>query len=365
MKVPYIDLPSQFEDPILRQSILDIFENCQFVLGEALNQFEQMFAKLCGTRYALGLNSGTDAIFLALKALGVGGGDEVITVSNSFVASAGAIVAAGAVPVFIDIQSDYNMDVSLIENAITKRTKVILPVHLTGNPADMKKICEIAKNHNLYVIEDAAQAVSASIEGKAVGSFGDAGCFSLHPLKNLNIAGDGGMLTTNSEELYTKIKKLRNHGLKNRDEIEFFGYNSRLDTLQAIIANHGLANLEKVTEKRQKNASIYDTELKNMDDHIIVPQRLEGINQVFHTYVIQVRNRAKLIEFLYESGVDTKIHYPVPIHLQKPSEAFGYKQGDFPICEKQSESILSLPVHQWLTGEQVYFVIDLMKKFYR
>lgn len=365
MKVPYIDLPSQFKDPKLHQDILDIFKKCQFIMGEAVDRFEKDFATLCGTGYALGLNSGTDALFLVFKALGIGQGDEVITVSNSFVATAGAIVAAGARPVFVDVSSDYNMNPELIEAAVTTRTKAIVPVHLTGNPADMRQICNIAKRNGLIVIEDAAQAVSASIEEKLVGSFGKAGCFSLHPLKNLNIAGDGGMITTDSKELYMKLQKLRNHGLKNRDEIEFFGYNSRLDTLQATIANHVLSKLESVIEKRKKNAAIYDKELSQLNNDVILPPKRKNIKQVYHTYVIQVKDRTNLIMFLQKHGVETKIHYPVPIHLQKPCKALGYKKGDFPACEKQAESILSLPVHQYLSDEQIHYAAKLIKKFYR
>ena len=364
MKVPYIDLPSQFNDPVLHQAVLDIFKSGQFVMGEAVERFEKDFALLCGTGYALGLNSGTDALFLALKALDIGYGDEVITVSNSFVATAGAIVATGARPIFVDVGCNYNMDPELVEAAITDRTKAVVPVHLTGNPAGIRQICKIAGQKKLHVIEDAAQAVSASIDGRVVGSFGIAGCFSLHPLKNLNVAGDGGIITTDSKELYLKIKKLRNHGLKNRDEIEFFGYNSRLDTLQAVIASHVLTTLGDVTEKRRRHAAIYTNELRCLEDVILPPDRKQ-IKQVYHTYVIQVRNRAELIQFLREQGVETKIHYPVPIHLQKPCRKLGYQKGDLPVCEKQAESILSLPVHQYLSDEQIYFVVKLLKDFFR
>ena len=364
MKVSYLELPRQFKDEALWQEIKKVFESCQFILGPEVKEFETAFAKLCGTRFALGLNSGTDAIFLALKALGVGPGDEVITVPNSFVATTGAIVDVGTRPVFVDVGPDYNIDVTLIEAAITPKTKAIVPVHLTGNPADMFEIMTIAKKHSLYVVEDAAQSVMATINGRQVGSFGDAGCFSLHPLKNLNVGGDGGALTTDSEDLYRKVKLLRNHGLKNRDEIEFFGYNSRLDTIQAIIALHGLKRLREVTEKRIANAMLYDRELKGMEDFVILPPRKTDRRQVFHTYVIQVQDREKLISFLKKHGVETKVHYPIPIHLQRPCQKLGYKRGDFPVCEKQAEEILSLPMHQYLEKEQLDYVIDRIKKFY-
>jgi dTDP-3-amino-2,3,6-trideoxy-4-keto-D-glucose/dTDP-3-amino-3,4,6-trideoxy-alpha-D-glucose/dTDP-2,6-dideoxy-D-kanosamine transaminase len=365
MKVKYIDLPKQFKDENLWQEIKKVFETCQFIQGPEVERFEGKFATICGTPFALGLNSGTDAMFLALKALDIGPGDEVITVPNSFIATAGAIIAAGAKPVFVDVAADYNMDVNWIEEAITARTKAILPVHLTGNPADMGKIGEIAKKKNLFIIEDAAQAIMASIDGKPVGSFGDAGCFSLHPLKNLNVCGDGGALTTQSRVIYEKVKCLRNHGLKNRDEIEFFGYNSRLDTLQAIVAEYGIKNLKAIQEKRQKNAQIYDRGLKDLNEYVTIPPRRKNVEQVFHTYVIRVQKRAQLIRFLEENGVETKIHYPIPIHLQKPCQELGYQKGDFPTCEKQSAEILSLPIHQHLERAHLEYVIEQIKNFYQ
>jgi len=364
MRVKYLDLPKQFKDEEFWVALREQFETCQFVMGPEVEKFEANFARLCQTSFALGVNSGTDAIFLTLKALGIGTGDEVITVPNSFVATTGAIVATGAKPVFVDVGHDYNIDVELIEPAITRRTKAILPVHLTGNPAEIPKIVEIARENHLYVIEDAAQAVAASIKGQPVGSFGDVGCFSLHPLKNLNVCGDGGVITTKSEEIYTKVRLLRNHGLKNRDEIKFFGYNSRLDTIQALVANYVMDDLDRIIQKRQKNASIYNTELKHLEDFVILPPQREGVVQVYHTYVIQVKKREELISYLNEHEVETKIYYPVPIHLQRPCRELGYKKRDFPVCEKQAESILSLPIHQFLTEEQIYCVIDLIRQFY-
>lgn len=364
LQVKYLDLPKQFKDEVLWASLKGQFETCQFIMGPEVEKFEFNFASLCHTKYAIGVNSGTDALFLALKALDIGHGDEVITVPNSFVATVGAIIAAGAIPVFVDVGPDYNINAELIEPAITDRTKAILPVHLTGNPADMIKIMEIAKEYNLFVIEDAAQAVTASINGQPVGSFGDVGCFSLHPLKNLNVCGDGGVLTTKSMEIHEKVKLMRNHGLKNRDEIEFFGYNSRLDTVQASIANYVMNKLQSIIHQRIKNAELYDNELKGLYDFVTLPPRRENVKQVFHTYVIRVKNREELIKYLSKNSVETKIHYPIPIHLQKPCQELGYKKGDFPVCEKQAKEILSLPIHQYLTEEQIYYVAGLIKKFY-
>lgn len=365
MQVKYLDLPRQFDDPELLRLVTGVFARGQFVLGPEVAEFEGELAQLCGTRFAVGVNSATDALFLALKALGVGPGDEVITVSNSFIATAGAIVAAGARPVFVDVGPDYNMDADLLEEAITSRTKAILPVHLTGNPADMPKIIRVARQHSLFVVEDAAQSVGAALQGKRVGSFGEVGCFSLHPLKNLNVAGDGGVMTTGSPELHNRLALLRNHGLKNREEIDFFGYNSRLDTIQAVVAKYNLKFLDQVTEKRILNARLYDRLLADLEDDVVIPPRNPEVKQVFHTYVIQVNHRGKLIEYLSRHQVETKIHYPIPIHLQTPCRAMGWKSGDLPETEKQAGRMLTLPIHQFLSEAHIYHVAATMKKFYR
>lgn len=365
MQVKYLDLPRQFRDNALLNKIRVLFETCQFVLGPEVEAFEANVAKLCQTPFCVGVNSCTDAIFLALKALNIGSGDEVITVPNSFFATAGAIVATGATPVFVDVGEDYNIDAGLIEKAVTDRTKAIVPVHLTGNPADMVRINEIAVKHKLYVIEDAAQAVGASLCGQAVGSFGDVGCFSLHPLKNLNVCGDGGAVTMRSKEIFEKIKLLRNHGLKNRDDVACFGYNSRLDTIQAIVGNHIIEELEKTTLKRIDNAAFYDRELSKLHEWVKVPPRRKDVKQVFHTYVVRVKRISELMKYLSSNGVETKVHYPVPIHLQQPFLALGYKRGMFPNSERQSEEIISLPIHQYLTFEQISFVSESIKSFYQ
>jgi len=239
-----------------------------------------------------------------------------------------------------------------------------MPVHLTGNPADMPRIVDIAERYSLFVIEDAAQAAGASINGQAVGSFGIAGCFSLHPLKNLNVWGDGGVFVTNSKELFDKVILLRNHGLKNRDECEFFGYNSRLDTIQAIVANHLMDDLDWITNERIENARTYDEAFSDLADYITIPPRRNNVRQVFHTYVIQAKERDKLSAYLAERGIETKVHYPIPIHLQKASEHLGYKEGGFPVCEAQCKSITSLPVHQHLTDDEISYVIDNIRTFY-
>ena len=365
-KVKYVDLPKQANVEAILNDIKELLlKTGQFTLGQPVTEFETKFAQLCKTKYAIGVNSGTDALFLAMKALNIGSGDEVITIPNSFIATAGAIANAGARPVFIDVNDEYNIDADLIERAITSRTKAIMPVHLTGNPADIPKIMEIASSYNLYVIEDACQAVSASINGQPVGSFGIAAGFSFHPLKNLNVWGDGGIVTTDSKELFDKLMLLRNHGLKKRDEVEFFAYNSRLDTLQAIVANQLLNVLDAITDARIRNAKKYDDALSDMSDYITIPLRKSNVKQVYHTYVIQAKKRDKLGAYLAKKGIETKVHYPIPIHLQQASKYLGYKEGDFPVCEAQAKSIITLPVHQHLTDDEIRYVIDNIRKFYK
>ncbi len=364
MKVSYMDLPRGTNATDILRALREQLKVCNFTLGPEVGEFEAKFAALHGTRQAIGVNSGTDALFLTMKAVGIGPGDEVITVPNSFIATVAAIANTGARPVFVDVGDDYNIKPDLIEEAITPRTRAILPVHLTGNPADMPRIVEIAQRYGLLVIEDACQAVSASINGKPVGSFGISGCFSLHPLKNLNVWGDGGVVTTDSDELAEKLRLMRNHGLKNRDECEFFAYNSRLDTVQAIVALRLMPALEAATEARIRHARVYDEAFSQLGELIKVPPRKAQVRQVFHTYVVQAKDRDNLHEYLCSNGVEAKVHYPIPIHLQKASRYLGYKEGDFPLCEAQARSIITLPVHQHLTEIQLEYVVGKVGEFY-
>jgi len=366
VKVKYIDLPKQAHAEDMLSDIRELLlKTGQFTLGPQVSEFEEKFAQLCQTKYAVGVNSGTDALFLSLKALDIGTGDEVITVPNSFLATTGAIVIAGATPVYVDVNDEYNIAPDLIEAAITPRTKAVMPVHLTGNPADMPRITDIASRNNLYVIEDAAQAISAAIDGKPTGSFGITGAFSMHPLKNLNVWGDGGAVTTNSQDIRDKLVLLRNHGMVNRDECSVFAYNSRLDTLQAIVALRLMHDLEDITNTRIRHAQIYDEGLAELAEFVTVPPRRKNVKQVFHTYVIQVKHRNELYKYLLDNGIEAKVHYPVPLHLQEAAQFLGYKEGDFPVCEAQARSILTLPVHQHLTEEQLAYVVNAIKKFYQ
>jgi dTDP-4-amino-4,6-dideoxygalactose transaminase len=366
MEIPFVNITAQhkpIKDEILT-AISKVIDHSQFILGDEVAEFERQFAELCGVRYAIGVNSGTDALILALKSVGIGPGDEVITVPNSFITSTSCIMFLGATPVFVDVRDDYNIDPSKIEQAITQRTRAIIPVHLTGRPSDMDKILKISKSYNLFVIEDCAQAVTSEYKGRRVGSFGDIGCFSLHPLKTLNACGDGGMLTTNNEELYEKLKLLRNNGLKTRDECEMWSDNSRLDTLQAAILLVKLKYLEKWTEKRRSNAHFYQKHLANLSQ-VKVPFDKPYERAVYHTFVIQAEQRDLLKSHLAKCGISTNIHYPIPIHLQKAASVLGYKLGSFPVTEELSKNILSLPVYPELKEDELEYVVKCIYQFYR
>lgn len=363
LKVPYIDLVGQHKTlrKEIEKAIGKVLDRADFILGKEVGELEDAFAKYCGTKYAVALNSGTDALFLALKGLGVGPGDEVITSPNSFLASATSIVALGATPVFVDVRGDQNMDPAKLEAVITPRTKAIMPVHLTGKIADMREIMKIAKKHKLFVIEDAAQAIGATYRGKNAGSFGDAGCFSVHPLKTLNACGDAGMMTTNNKKLAESVKQFRNIGLKNRTESDMWGYNSRLDTIQAAIILVKMKYVNKWVDARRSNADYYR---KHLSDIVACPTEEKHEKHAYHVFAIQADRRDELQKYLLEKGVDTKIHYPTPIHLQVAAKGLGYKKGDFPEVEKQSNRILSLPIYQTLTRSQLEYVVKSIRSFY-
>lgn len=340
-------------------------ESGDFTLGKKLEEFEEKFAEITGVKYAIGVNSGTDALILSLKALGVGPGDEVITSAETFIATAGAIAALFAKPVFVDVNDAYQIDAGQIENRITKRTKAILPVWFTGNAPDMAAILEIGRKHNLSVVEDSCCAINAGIDGKKAGSFGIAGAFSFHPLKNLNVWSDGGMITTNSEEMDKKLRLLRNHGLINRDEIEIFGLNSRLDTLQAVVALCMINDIKNVTDKRIANAGKLDRAFADLAEFIDVPARCRGVRHVFHLYMVRVKRRDELLKYCIDNGVEAKVHYPVPLPYQKCCRYLGYKKGDFPKTERDCNSIITFPAHQYLIDDELQYIIDIVKAFYR
>ncbi len=366
MNIPYVNLAKQ--NTLLKKEILsaisEVLENGQFILGEKVEDFENSFAKLCGTKYALGVGTGTDALVLALRALNIGPGDEVITVANSFVSTASCIILSGAKPIFVDVGEDYNINPALIEKVINTHTKAILPVHLTGRPADMEAILKIAKAQNLMVIEDCAQAVCAEYKNKSVGSFGQLGCFSLHPLKNLNACGDGGVITMNDDMLYRKIQILRNNGFSSRNDCDVWSNNSRLDTVQAALLLVKLKYLKEWTDKRRANALFYQQHLSNLTQ-VKVPIEQPYEKSVYHTFVIRAENREKLIEHLEKKGIGTKIHYPIPIHLQPAAKELGYKPGSLPVTEKQSKQILSLPIYPGLTAKELKHIVNCICDFYQ
>ncbi len=362
--VPYTALGS--EAATLKTDYLQAFEKVllsgRYITGPELSAFELEFAEYCQSPFAVGVATGTDALFLVLRSLGLKADDEVITAPNSFIASASSIALAGAKPVFVDIGSDGNMDPGRLEASITPRTKAIMPVHLTGRPANMPGILEIAKKHNLFVLEDAAQAVGASLNGIKVGSWGDAACFSLHPLKNLRAIGDGGMITTKHQWLYDRLKQARNHGLVNREQCDFWSYNSRLDELQAALLRVQLRRLDAQTEKRRQLALRYNELLR---PYVIVPDEGPGEHCVYQTYVILAEYRDDLKKFLNDNGVEGLIHYATPIHLQPAAAYLGYSASDFPMTMRHAGRILSLPIYPSLTHAQQDQVVALIRDFFR
>jgi dTDP-4-amino-4,6-dideoxygalactose transaminase len=346
------------------EAVARVIDHGQFILGPEVQEFEQRFAALCGVRYAVAVNSGTDALVLALRALEIGAGDEVITVPNSFVASTSCIMLVGARPVFVDVGEDYLMDPAQLERAITSRTRAILPVHLTGRPADMVAIMDTARAYGLPVIEDCAQAVLAEYKGQRVGSFGAMGCFSLHPLKTLNACGDGGVLTTSDTGLYEKLLALRNIGLQSRDCCVLWSGNSRLDTMQAAMLLVKLAYVDDWTAQRRAHARFYQHALSNIPE-VRLPCDQPYTTAVYHTFVIQAEQRQALQHYLTEYGIGTAIHYPVPIHLQPVAAELGYGPGSFPVAERQAGRILSLPIYAELQPDALELIARSIRRFYR
>lgn len=361
--VPFVDFKRRYalyRDEIL-SAVDEVFSSGTYILGEPVEQLEKQLSYYLNTPYVLGVANGADALMLGLKVLNIGSGDEVIVPVNSFIASAGAVVAAGATPIFCDVCDDLNIDVNQIENHITKKTKAIMPVHLTGRPADMNAIMQIAQKHNLFVIEDAAQSIGAKYHEKMTGAIGDIGCFSLHPLKNLHAYGDAGIITAKNKAHYDQLKLLRNHGLLDRDHCAVWGYNSRIDAVQAKLVSLGLTHLDEWNDKRRKNAMRYQQALKNI---VKVPQEINDIFSVYHNFVIQTKQRNALVAHLQENGIDTRVHYPIPLHQQPAAKIWEYQAGDFPVAEKLALEMLSLPIYPELSDEHAEYVIRNIKEFY-
>jgi dTDP-4-amino-4,6-dideoxygalactose transaminase len=364
MKVRYSYLPQQFGtiDDLIAQ-LKAFVPTGDFTLGKPVTEFEGRFAELIGTEFAVGVGSGTDALKLPLKALGIGHGDEVITAANTFIATVGAINEIGARPVFVDCDDSFCMDVSQVERAMTPRTKAIMPVHFTGYMTDMPALVEIARRRGLPVVEDACQAILADIGGKRSGTWGVAGGFSLHPLKNLNVWGDGGVIVTDDPVMDRKLRLLRNHGLANRDEIAVLGYNSRLDSLQAIVGNWLIGDTHEITNRRIANAEYYDRAFAQIAQ-LRIPPRAPDNKRVYHLYIVFAEDRDRLFRHCQERGIECKIHYPIPLYQQEGLKHLGYKPGDFPVTDRHAREIITFPADQHLSRIEQDHVIEIVRSFY-
>lgn len=364
MNIDHNYLPQQFADidPLIER-IRAVVKRGDFTLGSEVEAFESEFAKMCGVKHAIGVGNGTDALFLAMKAIGVKHG-EVITSPYSFYATTATIKHAGATPVFVDVGRDFNIDVKQIEKAITPHTIGIVVVHWAGRPCNMNAVMGIARTHGLWVIEDCAHAPYTLYHGKRCGAFGDVSSFSLHPLKNVNVWGDGGVVVTNNDEKAALIRKLRNHGMTDRNTCEVWGYNSRLDTVQAVVARHVLSGVEKITAQRRKNAAFLNTILKDVQG-VELPLDAPETKPNYYLYSFHAERRNALQKFLMSHGVDAKVHYPTPLHLQPAAKSIGtFKKGSFPMAEWCADSTLSLPVHEFVTEEQLSTMATLVRQFY-
>jgi dTDP-4-amino-4,6-dideoxygalactose transaminase len=350
-----------YEDQLF-DAISQVLKSGIFILGQWVEQFESSFAHYHKIEHAVGVGSGTDALILALKALEIKPGDEIITVPNSFISTAAAIVHVGAKVVFVDVNDQQNMDPRCLEAAINKKTRAIIPVHLNGKPAPMTEIMQIANTRELPVIEDCSQAIGASYRGQPVGTFGKMGCFSLHPLKNLGAFGDAGIVITSDKKLADKIKPLRNHGLIDRDTCSEWGYNSRLDALQAAILAVKLKHIDEVIKKKRQLAQAYFEELQDVP--ILLPVEKEGEICAWYTFVIRTESRDELQKFLKNNGVEALVHYPVPIHLQPAAKELHYQAGSFPVCESQARRILSLPIRPDLGNKDIRQISGLVRRFF-
>ena len=366
MEVKHNYLSEQFNSP---KKILKLISNTvkfnDFTLGRYVDQFEKQFCKYQKVKYAIGVGSGTDAIFLSLKALNIKEGDEIITPTYSFYATAGAIATTGAKPVFVDVKKDLNIDEEKIEKKITNKTKAIVPVHWSGRICNMRKITKLAKKYKLHIVEDACHAILAHDDKKKfAGNFGITGCFSMHPLKNLNVWGDGGIITTNNKKIYEKLKLMRNHGLINRNNCKLYGYNSRLDTIQAAVALEMIKKIKSITSARIKNANYLNSKLKFVDQIELIKEK-KKFKSVYHLYQFFCERRNELNNFLRKNKIDSKIHYPKPLHLHYAAKKFKYKRGQFINAENLSKKVISIPVHEYVKKKDLDLIINKIKSFYK
>ncbi len=366
MNIPLVDLKTQYQNikPEIDDAIQRVIDNTSFIMGKEVSQFEEAFAEFCGAKYAVGVSSGTGALFLALLAHGIGPGDEVITTPFTFFATGESISQVGARPVYVDIDPvTYNIDPARIEAAITPATKAIMPVHLYGQPADMDAINAIAEKHGLIVIEDAAQAHGSRYKGRRAGSLGDSACFSFYPSKNLGCYGDGGAVVTDDPQVAERVAKLRNHGRMTKYEHDELGYGHRLDGMQAAILGVKLPHLDAWNAARRDRAARYAALLADLP--LTVPQHLPGAEPVYHCYTIRLDegyDRDAVVQHLKDAGVGVGVHYPIPLHLQPAYRFLGQGEGRFPVSEKASQQVLSLPIYAELTDEQQDYVVAELKK---
>lgn len=362
--IPIFDSKRQYNEigADIEKAVCEVLRSGSYILGNNTKELEKELAEYTESKYAVALNSGTDALHLALRALDIGKGDEVITSAFTFVATTEAIGIVGATPIFADINPDtFNLDPNEIEKAITPKTKAIIPVHLYGQPCDMDAIMDIAKRYDLFVIEDACQAMGATYKGKKVGSIGDIGCFSFYPTKNLGAMGDGGLLTTNSEALKNRVVALRNHGGAIRYHHEEIGVNSRLDEIQSAILRVKLPHLDTWNKKRRERAAIYNELFAKCPD-IITPKELDDTYCIYHQYTVKIPNRDTIFEQMHEAGIGTMLYYPIPLHMQKVHEYLGIDKGSLPITEKNTEIVMSLPMFPELKREEQEMIADTLIK---
>lgn len=366
-KVPFVDLGWQFkqDERTLLDGMRRIGRSGNFVLGQENELLEAELRILCNVKHVVTVGNGSDAIFLTLKALGIGPGDEVITAPNSFIATAWTIIAAGATPVFADVDDTSNISPDALREKIGPATKAIIAVHLAGFPSDISSIRAIIGASPIALIEDCAQAFGTKSEGQHVGSLGEAGAFSLHPLKNLGVLGDGGFVTTNNDALASKLRLLRNHGLSNRDNMDIWGYNSRLDEIQAFVARIRLRRFPMWSKRIRKIEGLYRRALQGLGESLTLPPRSSEADVLLHNFVIRTDLREQLRLHLAERGIETRIHYPIPIHLQEGARELGHKRGDFPVAEIQAETSLSLPLHPGMTSRHAKLVASSIIEFYQ
>ncbi|MBN2312531.1 MAG: DegT/DnrJ/EryC1/StrS family aminotransferase [Sedimentisphaerales bacterium] len=365
MKVPFLDLKAQYESikDEIDAAIQDVIERTAFAGGPFVERFESEFASFCQSSFAIGCGSGTSALYLALHGLGIGQGDEVITAANTFIATAEAISACGATPVFVDIdEQTYTLSPALFEEAITPKTKAVIPVHLYGQMAEMDSILEIARAHDLYVIEDACQAHGAEYNGRRAGSIGDAGCFSFYPGKNLGAYGEAGAVVTNNAELADVMRRYRDHGQDKKYYHSMIGWNDRMDGLQGAILSVKLKHLSAWNEARRNNAQLYNTLLSDVDC-IVTPVEAEAAKHVYHIYAVRVRDREMLMKALAEKDICCGIHYPIPLHLQEAYQCLGYSTNSLPVTERCVNEQLSLPMYAELSRAQIETVCEQIKAF--